>query len=235
MIKSYKYILKPNESQKIFFEKSFGCTRFVYNWALSKRIEAYQTKKERLSCVDLCKMLTLLKKEEYTIWLNEVSTECLQQSIRNMDSAFTRFFREKKGFPKFKSKKDTRKSYKAINNVQIDFQTNRIKLPKVGWVKFYENRIFEGKIGTVTVSKNATGKYSVSVLVDDGRITPPKMDIEYQTSVGIDVGIKDFAVLSNGQIYANPKYLEKAEKRLKVLQRRFSKKKKGSNRREKQD
>lgn len=231
MIKSYKYILNPNKSQKTFFEKSFGCTRFVYNWALSKRIEAYQTNKERLSCVYLCKMLTSLKKEK--LWLSEVSNECLQQSIRNMDSAFTSFFREKKGFPRFKSKKDGRKSYKAINSVQIDFKTNKIKLPKVGWVKFYKNRIFEGKIGTVTVSKSATGKYSVSVLVDDGKEIPQKANIEYNTSVGIDVGIKDFAVLSNGQIYANPKYLEKAEQRLRVLHRRFSNKKKGSNRREK--
>lgn len=233
MIKSYRYILNPNENQKIFFEKSFGCTRFVYNWALSKRIEAYQTNKERLSCVDLCKMLTSLKKEGDKLWLSEVSNECLQQSIRNMDSAFTRFFREKKGFPRFKSKKDARKSYKAINSVQIDFKTNRIKLPKVGWVKFYKNRIFEGKIGTVTVSKNATGKYSVSVLVDDWKEIPQKANIEYNTSVGIDVGIKYFAVLSNGQIYANPKYLEKVEQRLRVLHRRFSNKKKGSNRREK--
>lgn len=233
MIKSYKYILKPNENQKIFFEKSFGCTRFVYNWALSKRIETYQAKKERLSCVDLCKMLTSIKKEEDKLWLSEVSNECLQQSIRNMDSAFTRFFREKKGFPKFKSKKDARKSYKAINGVRIDFETNRIKLPKIGWVKFYKNRTFEGKVGTVTVSKNATGKYFVSVLVDDGIETTLKPDIEYNTSVGIDVGIKYFAVLSNGCVYTNPKYLEKAETRLKVLQRRFSKKKKGSNRREK--
>lgn len=233
MIKSYKYTLKPNKNQKIFFKKSFGCARFVYNWALSKRIEAYQTKKERLSCVDLCKMLTSLKKKEDKVWLSEVSNECLQQSIRNMDSAFTRFFREKKGFPKFKSKKDARKSYKAINGVRIDFETNRIKLPKIGWVKFYKNRTFEGKVGTVTVSKNATGKYFVSVLVDDGIEKPLKPNIEYNTSIGIDVGIKDFAVLSNGCVYANPKYLEKAEKRLKVLQRRFSKKKKGSNRREK--
>ena len=205
--------MKPNENQKIFFEKSFGCTRFVYNWALSKRIEAYQTKKERLSFVDLCKMLTSLKKEEDKIWLSEVSNECLQQSIRNMDSAFTRFFREKKGFPKFKSKKNARKSYKAINGVRIDFETNRIKLPKIGWVKFYKSRTFEGKVGTVTISKNATGKYLVSVLVDDGIETPLKPNIEYNTSVGIDVGIKDFAVLSSGYVYVNPK-CEKARLKL---------------------
>lgn len=232
MIKAYKYRLRPNNEQRVFFEKSFGCTRYVYNWALSKRVEAYQQGKERLSCVDLCKMLTNLKKEENKIWLSEVSNECLQQSIRCMDSAFTRFFREKKGFPKFKSKKDNRKSYKAINNVQIDFNLSKIKLPKIGWVKFCKNREFNGKIGTVTVSKTAIGKYYVSVLVDDGNSIPNKPKIEYVNTVGIDVGIKDFAVLSDGSVFGNPKYLENAEARLKTLQRRFARKKKGSNRRE---
>ena len=232
MLKSYRYRLCPTASQREFFEKSFGCARYVYNWALNMRIEAYQQRKERLSYADLCKMLTHLKKEEDKLWLNEVTTECLQQSIRNMDSAFTRFFREKKGFPKFKSKKDSRKSYKAINSVQIDFDTARIKLPKVGWVKFHRNRTFDGKMGTATVTKTASGKYYVSILVDDGKSVPEKPRIEYATSVGIDVGIKDFAVLSDGTVFENPKYLEKAEARLKVLQRRLSRKQKGSNRRE---
>lgn len=233
MIKSYKYKLNPNDTQRIFFEKSFGCTRFVYNWALNMRIEAYQKDKTRLGWVDICKMLTKLKKQEETIWLNDVSTMSLQSSIRNMDAAFTRFFREKKGFPKFKSKKEPRKSFQFVQGVTIDFERNRIKFPKVGWVKFFKNRTFEGKIGTVTVCKTATGKYYVSLLVDDGNAVPNKVPIEYDTTIGIDVGIKDFAVLSNGQVFQNPKYLEKAEQRLKVLQRRFAKKKKGSNRREK--
>lgn len=233
MIKSYKYRLNPNNEQKIFFEKSFGCARYVYNWALNKRIEAYQTLKEKLSCVDLCKMLTPLKKEEDKIWLNEVSNECLQQSIRNMDSAFTKFFRDKKGFPKFKSKKENRKSYKAINHVDVDFANHKVKLPKIGWVNFYSNREFEGKIGTTTISKTPTGKYYVSVVVDDGIDTPNKPQIIESTSVGIDVGIKDFAVLSNGDTFANPKFLENSSKRLAVLQRRLSKKVKGSKRRDK--
>lgn len=232
MIKAYRYRLNPTESQRIFFEKSFGCTRFVYNWALNMRIEAYQKDKTRIGWVDICKRMTELKKQEDTVWLNEVSTMSLQSSIRNMDAAFTRFFREKKGFPKFKSKKEPRKSFQFVQQVSIDFERNRIKFPKVGWVKFFKNRTFEGKIGTVTVSKNASGRYYVSVLVDDGKELPAKAPIEYDTAVGIDVGIKDFAVLSNGQVYANPKYLEKSEQRLKVLQRRFAKKQEGSNRRE---
>ena len=233
MIRSYKYRLHPNKEQKIFFEKSFGCARYIYNWALNKRIVAYQTKKKSLSCVDLCKMLTHLKKEEDKRWLNEISNECLQQSIRNMDSAFTRFFREKHGFPKFKSKHDNNKSYKAINNVKIDFDKHKIKLPKIGWVNFFKNQTFTGKIGTATISKTPTNKYYITIVVDDNIPVPEKAEIKEEKSVGIDVGIKDFAVLSNGEVFANPKYLENNSKRLHILQRRLSKKQKGSNRRNK--
>ena len=232
VIKAYKYRLNPNERQKTFFEKSFGCTRFVYNWALDKRIKAYQEDKTRISWVDLCKQMTQLKKEEDTKWLQEVANQSLQSSIRHMDSAFVKFFRDKKGFPKFKSKRSPRQAFQYVQQVEIDFTNSRIKLPKAGWVKLFKNRTFEGKIGTATISKNATGKYFASVLVDDGKDLPEKAPIKYDTTVGVDVGIKDFAVCSNGDTYANPKFLEKAEKRLKVLQHRFSKKKKGSNRRE---
>ena len=154
---------------------------------------------------------------------------CLQQSIRNLDSAFTRFFREKKGFPKFKSKHKSRAAYKAINSVEVDLDNNRIKLPKIGWVKLSENRKFEGDVRSVTVSKTKTDKYYVSVFVEDGKEIPSKEPITYEGTIGIDVGIKDFAVCSNGDVFQNPKYLEKATDRLKIIQKRFSKSKKGGN------
>ena len=226
MLRAYKYRLHPTKEQKIFFAKSFGCVRYVYNWALNKRIEAYQTENKRINYIDLCKMLTDLKKEEGMEWLKEVSNECLQQSIRNLDSAFTRFFREKKGFPKFKSKNDNRQSYKAINSVVVDLDNNKVKLPKIGWVKFASNRTFEGRVTSVVVSKTPTGKYYISVLVDNGKELPAKEDITYDGTIGIDVGLKDFTVCSNGD-------LEKSTAKLKQLQRRFSKAKKGGNRREK--
>lgn len=232
MIKAYKYRLHPNKAQTEFFEKSFGCVRFVYNWALNQRIEAYQKDGTRISWVDSCKRLTELKKQEETKWLCEVANQSLQSSIRNMDSAFTSFFREKKGFPKFKSKKRSKQSFQFVDKVRIDFETYKVKLPKIGKVKFGKNKTFDGKIGTCTVSKTPTGKYYISILVDDGNTMPNKAPITINTSVGIDVGIKDFAILSNGQVYSNPKFYEKDEKRLKVLQRRLSRKQKGSNRRE---
>lgn len=215
-----------------FFERTFGCCRFVYNWALNLRIEAYQQDKSKLSWIDLCNRLTIMKSKEETLWLSDVPIQSLQCSIRNMDSAFVGFFRDKKGFPKYKSKKSSRKSFQITSRVKFDSKNQRVRLPKIGWVRYFNSRNFTGKIGTVTVSKTPSGKYYVSVLVDDGKELPTKAPITSDTSVGIDVGIKDFAVLSNGQVFENPKYLEKAEKRLKVLQRRFSKTQKDSKRHE---
>lgn len=232
MLRAYKYRLHPTDEQRIFFAKSFGCVRYIYNWALAKRVEAYQMENRRINSIELCRMLTDLKKQDGMEWLREVSNECLQQSIRNLDSAFTRFFREKKGFPKFKSKHDNRQSYKAINSVAVDLDNRKVKLPKIGWVKFAKNRRFEGKVTSVVVSKTPTGKYYISVLVDDGAELPAKETITYDGTIGIDVGLKDFAVCSNGDVYNNPKYLEKSTTKLKQLQKRFSKTKKGGNRRE---
>lgn len=231
MLRSYKYRLNPTKSQIRLMEMTFGCCRYVYNWALQTRIEAYQRDKKSISAVDLCKMLTELKKDK--AFLYDVSNECLQQSIRNMDQAFVRFFREKNGFPKFKSKHRNRQSFKNINSVHVDLENSRIKLPKLGWVRFYANQTFNGKIGTVTVSKTPTGKYLVSILVDNGADLPSKPVIDPDKTVGIDVGIKDFAVLSNEDVYRNPKHLENSTVRLKVLQRRLARKQKGSARRNK--
>ena len=231
MLNAYKYRLHPTREQSGFFNKSFGCVRFIYNWGLQKRIEAYMKDKGRISYVQLCAMLTELKKDEQYSWLRDVSNESLQQALRNLDAAFTRFFREKKGFPRFKSKSRSRQSYKAILSVHVDQERRRIKLPKIGWVKYGNNRKFEGNVRSVTVSVTPSGKYHVSVLVDDGKEIPEKLPVTFDTTIGIDMGIKDFAVCSNGDTYENPRHLIKAEQRLRTLQKRLSRKKKGSNRR----
>ena len=119
----------------------------------------------------------------------------------------------------------------AILSVHVDQERRRIKLPKIGWVKYGNNRKFEGNVRSVTVSVTPSGKYHVSVLVDDGKEIPEKLPVTFDTTIGIDMGIKDFAVCSNGDTYENPRHLIKAEQRLRTLQRRLSRKKKGSNRR----
>lgn len=230
MLKAYRYQLDPSATQRQFFARAFGSARYTYNWALEQRVNAYQQEKKRLTAYDLNKLLTALKQEEGKEWMYETPNVCLQQAIRNMDSAFTRFFREKKGFPRFRSKYGKQR-VQFIDNVKVDFEASKIKLPKIGWVRIHNPRPFEGKMGTVTVSNNAAGKYFVSVLVHTPDPIPEKRPVNEATAVGIDVGLHEYYVLSDGTRVANPRHYQNSEKRLAVLQRRLSKKQKGSNRR----
>ena len=166
-------------------------------------------------------------------WLNEINSQCLQAALRNLDSAYTRFFREKKGFPRFKSKKDNRHSFSCPQNVKVDFAAATMQLPKIGKIRFVCSRTFEGAIKTVTVSKTPTGKVFASVLVDTPDVLPAKVPLIQSTAVGIDVGLKTFATLSTSESIANPRFLKKSIKKLKRLSRQHSKKKKGSANRDK--
>jgi putative transposase len=235
MKKAYKYKLKPTMKQQQLLLRHFGCARFVYNWGLDLKIKAYNDNKSSLSYVDLAKQLTLLKKQNGYKWLNDASAEVLQQSLRCLDTAYKNFFRTNKGFPKFKSKHNSKDCCKFIQSVQFDFEEWQAKIPKVGWVKIRRNKEFDlsqSKLGTLTVSKDKCGTYWATILVDDGKPSPLKAKVEKETSVGIDLGIKDFAILSNGTKFANPKYYEKSQRKLRRLQQRLSKKNKGSKNRD---
>jgi len=231
MIKSYKYRVYPTEEQKILMSKMFGCSRFVYNWGLDKKIKAYETDKTKLTCIDLANQLPALK--ELNVWLKETSAQSLQMSLRNLDNAFTAFFKKNSQFPKFKSKHSNRQSCQFPQSVKIDFEKDVIVFPKIGETKTIFDRQFDGKIKTVTLRKTSTDKYFASVLVDDGLQLPPKLPITEDSTLGIDVGIKYFATLSTGEKIENPKFLRKSEVRLGVLQRKMCKKQKTSiNRKE---
>ena len=230
MLIAYKYRMYPDEEQIEMFLKHFGACRFVYNWSLEQKIKAYETDKTSLSCYDLNSMLPDLKKE--IEWLKEVNAQSLQQTQKRLDSAFKRFFREKKGFPKFKSRKNPIQSFQVPQSYIVDFDTNQIRLPKLGWVKTTIHRTFEGTLKTATVSMTATGKFFISVLVEDGRATPEKESFGYDSTIGLDVGITDFVTMSDGTKIYNPKFLKSSLQRLKVLQRRVSRKKKGSKNRD---
>jgi putative transposase len=232
MLKAYKYRMYPKPKQEVLLAKHFGCTRFIYNWALDQKIKKYQIENKSLSCFDLINQLVQLKTSEATKWLSEVNSQSLQSAIVHLDKAFTRFFREKKGFPKFKNK-HKRQSFACPQNVKIDWHNSTTKLPKIGEVKTVFSRQFDGKIKTCTISKTRTNKYFVSILIDDGKSTPKPVPIRKETAIGIDLGIKDFAITSNGEKISNPKYLREAEIRLAVLQKQASRKVKGSNNRKK--
>ena len=232
MLKAYKYRIYPNVSQEVLLNKHFGSTRFIYNWALDKKIKIYETDKKSISRFELQKEIVTLKSTKETEWLKEINSQSLQESLIHLDKAFTRFFREKKGFPKFKSKHN-KQSFSCPQNIKVNFETNKVTLPKIGEIKTVFSREFKGKIKTCTISKTTTNKFFISILVDNSEELPNKVKIKEETTIGIDLGIKDFAVLSNGEKIENPKFLRREEKRLKFLQKRASKKQKGSKNRKK--
>ena len=235
MIKAYKYKLKPNKTQETAINQFLGSARFIYNWGLNRKTEQYKLNGTSPNYNALAKELTLLKQTEGFTWMQDVPIEALQQSLRNLENAFTRFFREHKGYPKFKSKKDNYSSYKVIKSVHFDFTNWKVKLPKLGWVNLCKNHIFNQlncKQGTVTITKDCCGTYWCSVVIDDMQDKPSKAKMVESTAVGIDLGIKDFAILSDGIKFSNPKYYESSQKKLAKLQKQFAKSKKDSNRHE---
>ena len=232
MLKAYKYRIKPNKEQAEMFEKHFGATRFVYNWGLEQKTKSYQEGKKTLTFLGLGPELVKLKKEN--IWMKEVNSQSLLASLKNLDNAYTRFFREKKGFPKFKSKYNPKQSFQCPQHCAVDFEKGLLNIPKVKNIKTVFHRQFEGDIKTVTISKAPSGKYYVSILVEDGKSLPIKPKLDRNDAIGIDMGLKDFVVTSDGDKIANPKYLRKSEERLARRQRKLSVKKKGSNNRNKQ-
>ncbi len=231
MLKAYKFRLYPNDEQKNTFHQHFGAVRFVYNWALEQKIKVYETEKRTLSRFDLNKMLPGLKNENE--WLKTSNSQSLQSASIDLESAFTKFFRENKGFPRFKSRKNLIQSFHVPQHYVINFKNNTIKLPKIGLVKAVLHRHFEGTLKTATVSMNSVGQFYISILVDDKKEIPTKQPFVEQTTVGIDVGLKHFATLSDGTKINNPKHLYNSSQKLSVLQRRLSRKLKGSSNRNK--
>ena len=236
MLKAYKYKIKPNQQQEELLSKFFGCVRFIYNWGLERKTPAYKENGTKVSYVELARELTSLKKTEECIWLNEAPNESLQQSLRCLDNAFTNFFRKNGKYPRFKSKKHTKDSVKFIQSVHFNFENWTVKLPKLGKVKLCKNRTFDQSIckqGTCTVSRDHCGTYWCVITVDDLRPKVAKTKPSKETAVGIDLGIKDYAILSNGIKFANPKYLKETQIKLTWLQRDFARTKKGSKNHEK--
>lgn len=214
-------------------EKHFGCVRFVYNWALNKNIESYQTDKKHLSRFTLSNILTIKKKEEEFKFLEEVGAQSLQIALESLDRAYTRFFKEKKGFPKFKSKKHNKNSFSFHQSTKVDFKSGTLQITKFKSIKCVFDRTFEGSIKKSTISKTPSGKYFISILVKTNNVEPNKKPINENQIIGIDLGIKMFATLSDGTTIENPKHLKKSLDKLKKLSRKHSKKVKGSKNREK--
>ena len=234
MEKAYKFRLYPTAAQRIQMKKTFGCCRFVWNHYLDRRKKVFEKSGETLNYAKCSKELTALKKE--LPWLREADATALQSSLRALDTAFQNFFRRCKeggnpGYPRFKSKHDHRQSYVSKNNAEtIKVFDRRVQLPKLGLVKCRVSRKLEGRILSAAVEQTASGRYFVSFCCTDIRPEPLE---KTGRSVGLDMGLTDFAVSSEGVRYENPKYLTRSLCRLARLQRQLSRKTKGSRRRDK--
>jgi len=228
MLKSYKYKLKPSEEQIVLLNKHFGSIRFVYNHFLNERKNEYKTNKNTINYYDNAKSLTELKKLDDYSWLNEINSQSLQVSLKNLETAYKNFFRFKKGFPKFKSK-HSRNSFCVPQSVKLE--NGKLKIPKFKEpIDLILSRSFTGVIKQCTISKTPTNEYFVSILVETEHSKLPKTG----KTIGIDLGLKDFLITSEGYKYKNNRYTKTYEKELKKAQKHLSRKTKGSNRYNKQ-
>ena len=224
MLKAFKYKLNPTDSQKVFLNKHFGCARFIFNFFLNQRITEYQTNSKSLSIYDNYKELTSLKGVDDFNWLREVNSQSLQGSLKNLDVSFKNFFKHKSGFPKFKSK-HRKNSFCVPQNVSIS--NEGLIIPKFKEpIKMIIDRKFKGEIRQCTISKTPTNEYFVSILVETDHVKFEKTGKE----VGIDLGLKDFVITSDGDKYSNNRYTKLYAKKLKSNQQHLSRKIKGSNR-----
>lgn len=224
--KAFRYRLYPNREQQDGLAVQFGHARFVYNWALATRDAYYREHNADIGYYALKRMMTDLKRQPDHAWLKEADSQALQAKVEDLDRAFTNYFKKLSRHPRFKR----RHSHQSIRYPQrFKFDGDRVYLPKVGWVKIVLHRPLEGRPKSLTVSKTKSGEYYASVLCEVEADVSPNS----KPCVGVDLGLKDFAVLSTGEKVKHPKYLRRAERRLKKLQQRLSRKKKGSANRNK--
>jgi len=232
VLKAYKYRIYPTKIQKTLIEKHFGSTRFLYNFFLDYRQKEYAKGNKKVGYMITQAELTKLKKLDEYKWLNECGSQALQMALRNLDSAFTRFFKKQGSYPKYKSKKHTHQSFTAPQNIKV--ANNRVYLPKFTKdglkVKLHRQIPDNATLKQATISRQ-NNQYFISILIDD-TIAIPK-PTKAKNAVGLDMGISDLIITSDGKKYENKKYFIKSQKRLKKLQRRLSKKQKGSNNRQK--
>lgn len=215
-----------------YLSKCFGCSRFVYNHALSERMAAYSNEKKSLSFFDQCASLRKLRKLEEYSWLNEVPALMLTYSLLNLNNAYSNFFKTKSGFPKYKSKKCCKDSVKFDpNSIRYDFNNFKVRIPKLGWVGLCKERIFDPekvKVNSTTVIRDACGTFWCIVSVEDGLLPEPKAKVRKETAVGIDMGIKELAVLSDRGHIMNMRFSEREESCIAKMQRSLARKRRGT-------
>jgi putative transposase len=229
--KAYRYRLRPTPDQEEWFRRYAGARRFVYNWSLARRKAHYNATGKHLSVTELCAELTLLKRQPEMAWLREMNAQSLQQAIRDLDKAFEAFFAHRARFPRFKSKKREQPSFRIPQSLAL--QGNQLIVPRVGPVKLVLHRPLEGTLRSATFKQDATGAWYVTLVVHFELPVVPLPPPDEARTVGVDLGLKDLVVLSDGTRIPAPKHYRRAERKLRRLQRHLSRCKPGSKNREK--
>ena len=228
--KAFKYRIYPSKPQQAAIRRACGCRRFIYNWGLEQKQLAYQQGK-KLTCIDLSNKLPALKKE--LPWLaTDAYSQSLQGTMRDLDMAFTRFFKKLGDFPTKKKKHKSKESFRIPQGFKIRVDDGVLTLPKLGNVRTIFDRSPDGNAKTITVSMSRSGNFFASVMVEQDVEDPELKPVDPETTIGLDMGIKSFAVLSNGTVFENPKCLRKSLAKLRIIQRQHSKKRKGGKNRE---
>lgn len=233
-MKGIKVRIYPNKEQCILLEKHFGAARWIHNFGLELKIKTYNIEKKKISIYDISNLIPDLKKKKENSWLLEINSQILQQSLKNLDSAFLRFFKKENDFPNFKSKK-YKSSFRVPQFFKFDFNTKLIFLPKFkDGIKFNDSRILCDKnIRSITVSKNSSNQYFASLLIETV-LVDNKIKVQESKTLGIDLGIKTYATFSDGTKIENPKYFKKSLDKIKLNSEKLSRKKKDSKNYEKQ-
>lgn len=228
MLTASKFRIYPTSKQEVLLLKNFGCVRWIYNHCLSLKKSAWENEKRNVTRYELSALIPVLKNTEGTEWLKEVNSQSLQAALMNLDSAFIKFFREKKGFPKFKSK-NNRESFTVPQFGKVDGK--HVTIPKVGSLVASVSKTITGKVKAITISRTQTGKYFASVLSECNSENPASAVVTESRTIGIDLGLKTFAVLSDGTRIDNPRFFKTSQKHLTRAVKKLSRKKKDSSNR----
>lgn len=227
--RAYKFKMEPNAEQTEKLYQFAGARRFIYNWGLARRIEVYKATGKGIKYAAQNLELTELKRQEELSWLKETDSQCLQESLRDVDRAFQNFFKKRAKYPKFKSRNAGFFSFRVPQRVCVE--DGKVYCPKIGWIKIRQSQGIEGVTKSATFKRDACGNWFVTLVAE---FEMPEVALpEAVNAVGIDMGLKDFIVLSNDERVAAPKFFRKAQKKLAKVQRKLSRATKGSSRRTK--